>query len=205
MTFMRPAEFRSTITDDEAGGFRITIPVRRFWPLIAFLGFWLCGWAVGEFAAIGTVIFGVPMMKVPPDALIFMLIWLLPWTLAGCLTIYALLWNLTGREVILLDDQTLEVRREVAGITRSRSFALADVRNLRFSPQVYNPWSMSESWRHSLQFFGISGGSVAFDYGATTYRFGNGLPEIESRRLIKTIRERFKIQDDPVESLPVQT
>jgi hypothetical protein len=209
MTIVRPDGFRSTITDDEVDGFRVTIPVQRSWPLIIFLGVWLCGWAFGELTVsgtlIGSTIFGVPKMKGQPAPQLIMLFWLTIWTIGGGVVIYILLWQLTGQEVIRLDDRVLEIRREVARLTRSRTFDLANVRNLRFSPPLYNPWNIRESWRTKLKFVGLDAGSIAFDYGAGTHRFGSSLSELESRRLIKTIRERFKIEDDPIESLPVRT
>jgi hypothetical protein len=37
-----------------------------------------------------------------------------------------------------------------------------------------------------------------------TYRFGIQLSERESRRLIKTIKDRYKIAEDTDEALPVE-
>jgi hypothetical protein len=54
-----------------------------------------------------------------------------------------------------------------------------------------------------MQMLGTGGGSIAFDCSGTTYHFGIQLSEYESRRLIKTIKDRYKIEDDKDEALPV--
>ena len=47
--------------------------------------------------------------------------------------------------------------------------------------------------------------SVVFEYGGRCYRFGAGLSEEEVLRMVRTIRDRFRIKDhvDDVEPLPV--
>jgi hypothetical protein len=198
---------RITITDDEIGGFCITIPAQRNVPLILFLAVWLCGWAIGEVmvpaGVLVRMISGQGKMAVGED-LFVLLLWFPLWTVGGLMVMLALWWSFAGREVILVSDGALVVRREVGPLQRSRTYDLARVRNLRFSPPVYNPFSMSGSWGYQLQFLGLAGGNVAFDHGETTRRFGSGLSETEAARLIATILARYKIPDDrSVEPLPV--
>lgn len=190
-------EFRSIITNDEVSGFRITIPAKRWWGMTALLVLWLGGWAVGGVAVGMDLVTG--RTKAPWGFL-----WLAGLTGVGLLPLFAVFWNMSGREIILINDQDLVVRRELGGFHLWEwGFALAAVRNLRYSPPIYDPFSFSEPWAYQLQWLGIGGGSVAFDYDGKTYRFGCGLSEVESRRLIKTVREYFKIEDDQDEGLPV--
>ena len=63
------------------------------------------------------------------------------------------------------------------------------ISNLRVSPQPFNPFNFSAS----LQFWGVGGGAIAFDYGARTYRFGGGVDEAEANQIIATIKERYKL------------
>jgi hypothetical protein len=49
-----------------------------------------------------------------------------------------------------------------------------------------------------------SDGNGRIDYEGSTARFGRGLPEKEARRIIKTIKDRYKITDDKDEALPVE-
>ncbi len=51
----------------------------------------------------------------------------------------------------------------------------------------------------SLYFWGVGGGTIAFDYGAKTYRFGAQLEEAEAKQIIQAVRERFIVPDDPAQ------
>ena len=97
-----------------------------------------------------------------------------------------------ARELIIIEGKSLVLRKELAFFSKSRTFALAEVRNLR--PM---PWSEYHGQRHPDM--------VAFDHKSRTYRFGKGLSEQEIMRLIKTIQSRFPIPEawNDVEPLPV--
>lgn len=189
----RIPEIRTRITEDDFGGFRITIPSLRKWPMILFLMVWLCGWAFGEFA-VGSQLFAWVITGVAPrgGGGFFLVIWITLWTFAGFYTCSVLGWNLAGREAIVLGDEAITLTRQVGWLRRSRWVDLAGVRNLRYAPDLYrrsgNQIPMPSPWNGC--------GVVAFDHGSTTYRFGDQLPEIEARRLIATIQERFKIPED---------
>jgi hypothetical protein len=45
-------------------------------------------------------------------------------------------------------------------------------------------------FRAGLQFWGIGGGVIAFDYGAATVRFGAGLDEGEAKSIVATMCSR---------------
>jgi len=79
---------------------------------------------------------------------------------------------------------------------RDRNFDLAHVKDLRVAPQSYSPSSMSAG----TQFWGLSGGPIAFDYGAKTFRFGASLDEPEAREVVAAMsaRHRFSNQSGVV-------
>ena len=125
----------------------------------------------------------------------------------------ALVWHLKGREQICIDGQSIVISRLDALFWRpARVFALSNVSNLRFAPLavVAFPRSFSDSVETTaahmqmMTVMGTGGGSIAFDCGGKTHRFGIQLSESESRRLIKTIKDRYKIQEDKDEPLPVE-
>jgi hypothetical protein len=197
----RFSEIRTRITEDEFGGFRIIIPSLRNWSTSLFLMVWLCGWAFGE-VMVGTQLVTWALTGVGPKGGIgfFLVFWVTFWTIGGFHAFTVLSWNLAGREVIVLGDEAITLTRQVGWLRRSRWLDLAVVRNLRYAPEMHrrsrnrtpipSPWS------------GL--GVVAFDHGSTTYRFGDNLSEIEARRLIATIQERFKIPEDrDYQPLPV--
>jgi hypothetical protein len=46
--------------------------------------------------------------------------------------------------------------------------------------------------------------NIAFDYDGASIRFAPGLGETECRRLIRTIKDRYKIPDDRDEPLAIE-
>jgi hypothetical protein len=83
----------------------------RFFPA-AFLGFWLCGWAFGEVAALSVVLGLVPAKDGNGPPVLFMLFWLCGWTVGGVLAMRAFYQlvrprrpeQLTFREEALVHD-----------------------------------------------------------------------------------------------------
>lgn len=69
---------------------------------------------------------------------------------------------------------------------RVREYDVQHVRELRVSPMPYNPFD----FRSALQFWGVGGGLMAFDYGAATIRFGAGLEEGEAKSIIAKVKSR---------------
>lgn len=184
MTTIQPPQMRSTIADS-SDGLRIIIPAHRNWFLLFFLSLWLCGWAFGEIMAPATMLRSSP----PLSAILFMVVWLTLWTVVGGFALYAWLWNVAGREILTIDEQKMTTRREVFGRGRSNIFDRIYINNLRVSPVAYNPWD----FKGSLYFWGIGDGTIAFDYGAKTYRFGTRLEEAEANQIIKAIQQRYAI------------
>ncbi len=151
------SDIRTTISDNEVSGFCATIGAQRNSAMIAFLSVWLAGWAIGELVVLSWIVI-VPALIIGwwlglvPYALVAKLVewaeanwgeillvgfvWLPFWTIAGILVFRALRWQLGGREVIVIHEGALEVRREAALSRRSQAFDLARVRNLRYAARA---------------------------------------------------------------------
>jgi len=123
-------KFRSTITYDEISGFRITIPAKTHWVWVAPASIWLCFWAFADVTTGRALVTG--LTKGEWGGCLFLLPWLTFWTAGGLLALLGVLWNVGGREIILISDQDFVVRRELGGFRRERGFALASIRNLRY-------------------------------------------------------------------------
>ena len=183
---VRPEAGRAQV-DETAGGLRLTVPSQGRWYRTLFLGVWLCGWAVGEFFALGILTGLVPVQdgghptnSVPPLA--FLALWCLAWTVGGAFALVAFVWEIAGKELVAIDGTELSIERKPIPFPRSKVFDWTQVKNLRVSP-VQTPWM--DPWKHLT-----SAGAIAFDYGAKTYRFGQ-VEEAEAATLIEAIRKRF--------------
>jgi len=87
-----------------------------------------------------------------------------------------------GKDVLRVDLNILEVRKEVLGIRKLCS--LLEIRELRFQPESGSGKGHRDS-------------TLAFDDGATTITFADGIDEAEANHLIRVIADRYKIPQTP--------
>lgn len=197
MAFEEIGKKRYTI-EQTANGTVISIPSRKNWFIILFIGFWLIGWAVGEVSVIGILSAsvdgvlsnGLPMISASgPDIFngLFLFAWLGGWTVGGAFAIYAWLWQVKGIERISISNQAFIVEKIVPIWKRKRKYHVKDVVALRLSHTSPSMFTMSGN----MEFWGMSGGRLAFDYGAKTVQFGLCLDEAEAMFLIKDIKFEY--------------
>jgi hypothetical protein len=143
----------------------------------------LCGWLFGEVSVIRELAIG----KTAGGINLFMVGWLGAWTVGGAAAIYIWLWNAAGHEIVSLTPTSLTIRRDILGFGRSKEYDLPSVKNLRIVPTLgianFNFPTQS-----------LTGGSMAFDYGAKTFRFGGGLDEAEASHLIELLKSRYPFE-----------
>jgi hypothetical protein len=172
-------------------GLTITIPSRKNWFLILFLGFWLAGWLFGEVIALHQVIRGhsshwASAKESGPIGLnLFLIGWLGAWTVGGGVAIITWLWNLVGVERVLLVRSTLTTKREVLGIGPTNEYELSSISNLRIN------MGLSNVRFRMAPIQTMNGGTIAFDYGAKTFHFGVGLDEAEAQQIIAQLKSRY--------------
>jgi hypothetical protein len=169
---------RRSILVNTSNGMEFVIPTKKNWFLIFFLGFWMCGWVFGELSAIKELFVTDNGIK------LFMIVWLGGWTIGGIFAGFFWLWTFRGKEHIILRPDALITKREVFNIGQTREYEIANIRNLRIAPLHFNPFNFSSS----MQIWGFGGGLIAFDYGAKTYRFGNGLDESEASDIVNQLQ-----------------
>ena len=177
-----PVPAMRTAVSDGPDGLTFVVPSRRQWFAMLFLPVWLVGWLFGEVFAVRGLISG----KGPS---LFLLVWLTMWTLGGGLALLGWLWMLAGRERLVVKPGVLVHRLELFGLHRTREYDLSQVRNLKVSPESFNPWNMGSSFR----MWGLGGGVVSFDYGARTIRVAASVDEAEGRMIVNRIQERYAI------------
>lgn len=188
MAKKRPSPPRITITDrpDEL---RIVMPNRRSLFVIIFLGFWICGWAVGTVMA--------PAQFLKSTAQLgeewLMLTWFVVWMVGGVLAIYAWLWQVIGKETVTVRGHTLATRREMRGFGFGKDYNLVQMTDLRVGQAGFDPMDLTSA----LQLWGIGGGVIAFEYGAKTRRFGAGLDETEAKQVVESLKRRVRIAERP--------
>ena len=188
MAIELPYQGRATWQDSGAD-VQISIPARRNWLVLAFLLFWLCGWFVGLLFIIGFAAgsaFGA--LRDGPPA-VFLLVWLLLWTAAGLFIARIVWWQLLGYELVTVSNGTLMLAKSGLLFHRPKTYDLSEVRHLRVQEDAIAAFFGGFASYRSFGAFGDSG-SLRFDYGLKTVKFGVGLDEAEARYLIERLRER---------------
>jgi hypothetical protein len=195
MSIVQPTKERHTLQDD-GSLLKFTIPSRKSCVAIFYLGFWIIFWAFGEImvgsifskALIGSYSKQIPDNNAGVSAILFMgvflFIWLTIWTAGGIYAIYTFLWQLAGKEVVEISTESIRYQRAIFGLGRAKEYLTAHIKELRVSPLMVT---------HRL--FGRSKvvGLIAFDYGARTYRFGEGIDEAEAKLILEKIFLRFPL------------
>ncbi len=142
---------------------------------------------------LSSVLGALVMDDQPIFANAFLFVWLIGWIIGGFFVIATLLWSIAGLELIKVDGGILEIGKEIFNIKRSKKYQIDEIKHLAISPNVLNDvWGLG----HQRNFFGLSGGTVKFDYGLKTFKFGAGIDEAEGRLLI----ESFKLNPNFKES-----
>jgi hypothetical protein len=188
----------SEIVNDEI---IITIPVKKRWAEIIWLLFflvfltyplYLLGKVLILFLLLSAGFYG----DVPSDpgsttnvsgaiggmlmiAIILLVIYL--WT------IYSLLWRFAGREIVSANKDLLVVTRKLFGWKSYKAYKTSDISALR----IWRPIDYQTELFFDLKSLFGHAETIAFDYGARSFRFANGLDEAEGRQIIREIQSHL--------------
>jgi len=165
-------------------GVEVIIQAKKSKFLNLFLAFWLAGWIVGGVVIIDKL---TNLHDQFPDA--FLVVWLCGWILGGLFAVIIGLWNIRGREIVRVGTNALKHTREYVLFSRSKVYETQRVTNLR----VFDHNPTMHTMSGGMEFWGLSGGAIVFDYGQCTQKFGLGLNETEAIHIVKAIQSRYPI------------
>ena len=163
-------------------GIEIVISARRSPFLNIFLIAWMLAWAYGEVEILNRL---AEYDGDTPDA--FMVFWAIGWTSSGFLAAFIWLWNMKGKELIRISDEELLRYRNYALFARSQTYQADLISNLRLTELTPNSVEMSGG----MEFWGLAGGAISFNYGNHVHKFGLGIGESQAREIIQAINNRF--------------
>jgi hypothetical protein len=189
MNVVLPKPSRYTISD-LGSALVVTVPSRKNVFEIGFLLIWLTGWAFGEVAAAGVLLGSVMGLFGLSDGVersggmgavswgigAFLLVWLTFWTVGGLMALSRVLWQLFGREVIEVNDEAIILQKRILRFGRPKVYLVEHISRLRALDHVGT---------------GHDRGSVAFDYGAETIRWGAGLNRTQAEEILSAVSHRF--------------
>ena len=114
---------------------------------------------------------------------LFLAVWLVGWLAGELFAALAWSWMAFGEEVISVPPGNLAIARRIGPWGITRHYPLNECTALRAAGWFGTPGSVSDSLRP----WGLSGGTVAFDYQGRTVRFGIGLDEAEAHAVAEEL------------------
>ena len=165
----------------------ISVPSPRPWVLSIFVGLGVVFFIISGVIILGGLVTNSDGFEGPIFLLVILIIF---WTVAGGLMIYQFAWQISGKEVIEITTQSIIISRVVLSLRTPKEFSSEYIKDLRASTSNVdlNPYLVGYSgfygWRYEL-------GSLAFDYGSRTFRFGSGIEEAEARQIIAEIQQKY--------------
>jgi hypothetical protein len=177
---------RRSVLLNSSEGIEYTIPNQKNWFFIFFLCLFMVWWSALEIALISHIIStegGFKLNMIPFIGL---------WTIFGFLAFFTWLWNLWGKERIILRSDALITKKEVFGIGRTHKYEITNIHNLRTSRVNITVFILS----HSLAFWPFGGGLIAFDYRAKTIRCGSDIDESEASDIVKELLSKYNFNNN---------
>ncbi|OGO78384.1 MAG: hypothetical protein A2Y23_13495 [Clostridiales bacterium GWB2_37_7] len=159
----------------------IEIPAKKNVFLLFFMIAWLGGWAFGEAFAVRELLTGNFS-----GGSAFLLFWLAGWTIGGGFAIFIVTWMIFGKEVICINNGFLTIEKRVLLFNKRKEYELLHVKSMR-AIEKENMGIFAK--RNTMEFYGMSGGTILFDYGMKTISFGINIDFAEAKYLIADILE----------------
>jgi hypothetical protein len=185
----KPYKGRAIIQDNFTD-LQIIIPVKRNWFIIIFIGAWLGGWFMGEMFALWAV---TGLLGRNPASL-FILFWLVAWTVGGFFAFRTFLWNLKGKEIITVGQNILRIDKKGALLFKPKVYDLNEVKRIRVQDDNPGVGGLFGGRRNDFGAFNLSG-TIRFDYGLQTVKFASGIDEAEARLIIDKLKERHMLSE----------
>lgn len=170
---------------------QITVPSRKHWFQMAFIGLWLLFWLGGVLGVGGAMFSEIAHSGNDTDFFaptFFMLVWLTFWAVGGSFALLWLLWQLFGEELIEANFSTLTIKRHIFGLGQTKTFDNRHITELHVTPLIHSHacWGRRNQWQTLFE------GPLTFDYGAQTFRYANGATKAEARQIITLLKPYLK-------------
>jgi hypothetical protein len=158
----------------------IQIPTKKSWPGIIFLSLWLCGWLAGEIFSIRQLVID----ETPLFTNLFLLFWVIFWTIGGAAALFTLLWLIAGTEIIKVENGILEIQKKTLGWIRRKKYQIPEIRGLSVNPLAEGSVTWGKNGNGNTNTLKFDTGIIKFGYGAKTLKFGAGIDQAEGQVLI---------------------
>lgn len=115
---------------------------------------------------------------------LFSLTFLGLWVMVGTSRLYSIFWHIAGKEVVHVTPKSLVLCRQVFGLGHPHEYLIDHLSDLRVALVKNCRWNAESLWL-------FTDGSIMFDYGAETWRFGSDLGATDATQIVDTIKRKF--------------
>ncbi len=183
MSNIEPIYAGNATFESHHGVATITIPPPPSRLLRILMILFLLPWLGGMFAVLSN------SSQIQEDTFdLFAYAWVVGWAVGGFFLIRAIVWTFLGKEVITIENGILTIDRKNALLIKTKSYDLTSVKNIRATEVQYGNNNLFNVNIHEVTMLNNTG-TVHFDYGMKTIRFGIGLDEIEGDYLITELKK----------------
>jgi hypothetical protein len=178
-----PYSGRTTINESYKG-IELIIPAKKNWPVILFMCVWMIGWAFGEFFATKAMSGGYETN----GSRSFMILWLTGWTFGGVFIGQRLVQYFIGKEIITFTHGEVTIARKGSLFSRTKTYDLNEAKDFR----AVQPVVARDIFGFPKPAITLSqnAGTIWFDYGMKTVRFGNDIDEAEAKAILKRLQDK---------------
>ena len=189
MPVVKPPAPKHT-TQDLGDRLIIMMPSLRSRYLIMLTGWFVLLWLFAESALGFMLIVGLFQRTDAPTMVLFVAV---AAVLAGfgAFLIYSLAWHALGQEIIETTPSSIKFTRVVLGLKRQNEYLSEHISGVRSSCSSFNLDQPTLAWNQAFFSMKDQLGSIAFDYGARTFRFGAGIDEAEAKQIVAEIQQKF--------------
>jgi hypothetical protein len=164
----------------------ITVSPKKKLLFILFFGFWLFGWFFAEKSAISEV--------TKAGISDFTFIWFIIWTVGGLFAMYSLWVMFAAKEFIEAGQGVISIKNRALFFMPEKVYDLREVKNLRIEqPEEDDDFSFGRRQRIKLDLTNV--GTIRFDYGMKTIKFGNGIDEAEAKYIVDKLKSKRILLD----------
>ncbi len=121
------------------------------------------------------------------------LLWIFLWTIAGGAMLYAILWVITGKEVITIFPDRLKYEKQIIGLPWRREYELSKSKHFRIKDIEERPWyQIGRIYWSDL----VGEEMIEFDYcddpswGDEPVGFCQGIDKVEAQYILDIIHKK---------------
>ncbi|TKG95219.1 hypothetical protein EYV94_10940 [Puteibacter caeruleilacunae] len=167
----------------------INIPPKRNWLYIIIYPVWFIGWFIGILIALYFIYIFLGDSKLEKVVSLFVIFWLIGWTIAGFRSFKSWLWLAAGKEIISFKNNHLRIARRALLFSSPKVFDLREVRNFGLNLGDYEGNSPRMSFGRGIANV-KNKGILKFDYGLRTVKIANGIDENEGRLILELLKSK---------------